>query len=110
MKHIRMKTTLALCILLISFSGGIKAGYGEQPGHGELKTVDNPDGGQFVYGQLTGQASKKDALVYMLHMVHEHFGDRPQVGKFLQSHDGNSLATFFTLNAKTLGGVRWRGW
>jgi len=104
LKHIRMKTTLALCILLISFSGGIKAGYGEQPGHGELKTVDNPDGGQFVYGQLTGQASKKDALVYMLHMVHEHFGDRPQVGKFLQSHDGNSLATFFTLNAKTLGG------
>jgi len=72
-----------------------------QPG---LKTVDNPGGGQFVYGSLTGQSSKVDALVYMLHLAHNHFGDKPQVGKFLQSRDGSSLATFFTLNAKTLGG------
>jgi hypothetical protein len=76
----------------------------QQPAHNDLKTVDNPGGGQFVYGSLTGQASKVDAMVYMLHLVHNHFGDKPQLGKFLQSHDGTSLATFFSLNAKTMGG------
>jgi len=102
--RIGKKSASALCVLFICISSGALLCYSEQPGHGELKTVDNPEGGQFVYGSLSGQKSKVDALVYMLHMVHEHFGDRPQVGKFLQSHDGNSLATFFTLNAKTLGG------
>lgn len=76
----------------------------QQPGHKELKTVDGPNGGQFVYGTLTGQSSREAAMIYMLHMVHDHFGDKPQVGKFLQSRDGSSLATFFTLNAKTLNG------
>jgi hypothetical protein len=76
----------------------------QQPGHSDLKTVDNPGGGQFVYGSLTNQASKVSAMVYMLHMVHTHFGEKPLVGKFLQSRDGSSLATFFTVNAKTLGG------
>jgi hypothetical protein len=74
-----------------------------QSANNDLKLVDNPSGGQFAYGSLTGQGSKADAVVYMLHKVHEHFGDKPQIGKFFQSRDGNSLATFFTLNAKTLG-------
>ena len=104
MNRIGKKTLLGLSALLIAMSAVIPFCYGEQPGHGELKTVDNPGGGQFVYGPLTGQKSKTDALVYMLHMVHQHFGAKPQVGKFLQSHDGSSLATFFTLNAATLGG------
>ena len=76
----------------------------QQPAQPGLKTVDNPGGGQFVYGALTGQASKTAALVYMLHMVHTHFGDKPVLGKLLQSRDGSSLATFFTLSAKTAGG------
>ena len=71
---------------------------------GDMKIVDNPGGGQFAYGSLTGEGTKVDAVVYMLRKVHDHFGDKPQVGKFFQSRDGNSLATFFTLNAKNMGG------
>ena len=76
----------------------------QQSGQGGLTTINNPTGGQLVYGSLTGQSSKAGALVFMLHTVHTHFGDRPQIGKLMQSRDGSSLATFFTLNAKTMGG------
>jgi hypothetical protein len=69
-----------------------------------LKTVDNPGGGQYVYGALTGQSTQVDAMVFMLRQVHGHFGDRPQIGKLFQSKDGGSLSTFFTLTAKTQRG------
>ena len=70
-----------------------------------LKTIDNPDGGQVVYGSLYGQSSFQGAMGFMLRQVHGHFGDRPQVGKFLQTKDGTSVAVFFNLNAKTQGGA-----
>ena len=101
---IRIVTKSAIFAVILGLSVGISTGTAQQPAQSGLKTVDNPGGGQFVYGPLTGQASKTDAIVYMLHLVHNHFGDKPQVGKFLQSRDGSSLATFFSLNAKTLGG------
>lgn len=104
MNRIQIKLALRLCVAFICLGAGIASSTGQQPAQSGLKTVDNPGGGQFVYGSLTGQFSKVDALVYMLHLVHNHFGDKPQLGKFLQSRDGSSLATFFTLNAKTLGG------
>jgi hypothetical protein len=69
-----------------------------------LKIVDNPGGGQFVYGSLNGQSSQADAMVFMLRQVHGHFGEKPQVGKLLRSRDNTSMAIFFTLNAKLQGG------
>lgn len=77
---------------------------GQQPARPEIKILDNPSGGQYAFGALTSQSNKADALVYMLHQVHGKFGDKPQVGKLFQSRDGSSLATFFTLNAKNMGG------
>ena len=53
---------------------------------------------------MTSQSNKADALIYMLHQIHGKFGDKPQVGKLFQSRDGSSLATFFTLMAKNMGG------
>jgi hypothetical protein len=73
-----------------------------QPQDG-LHTIDNPGGGQVVYGTLTGQTSLSNAMVYMLQQVHGHFGDRPQIGKFFQSRGGDSVATFFTVTAKNQG-------
>jgi hypothetical protein len=104
MSPIKMRLTLKLCAAILCLGVGGSSCNAQQSAQSGLKTVDNPGGGQFVYGPLTGQSSKVDAMVYMLHLVHNHFGDKPQVGKFLQSRDGGSLATFFTLNAKTLGG------
>jgi hypothetical protein len=65
-----------------------------------LHTINDPGGGQVVYGTLTGQSSLSSAMVFMLRQVHGHFGDRPQIGKFFQSRGGDSVATFFTLTAK----------
>jgi len=78
-----------------------------QPSDSTLKIVNGPSGGQFAYGSLTGQRTKTDAMVYMLRDIHRYFGDKPQVGKFFQSRNGESLATFFTLNAK--GGKQMAG-
>jgi hypothetical protein len=73
-----------------------------QAGDG-LHTINDPGGGQVVYGTLTGQSSLSNAMVYMLRQVHGRFGDRPQIGKFFQSRGGDSVATFFTLTAKNQG-------
>lgn len=69
-----------------------------------LKTIDNPGGGQIIYGPLDDQSSMKDAMVVMLRNIHGHFGDRPEIGKLFQTHGSDSLATFFTVTAKTQGG------
>jgi hypothetical protein len=69
-----------------------------------LKTINNPGGGQIVYGPLTGVSSLKTAMAYVLRTVHGHFDDRPKVGKFFQAKDGESVATFFTVTAKSQGG------
>jgi hypothetical protein len=101
---IRTSFPAKLLAVILSLAFAIVTCTAQQPAQNNLKTVNNPGGGQFVYGSLTGQSSKVDAMVYMLHLVHNHFGDKPQLGKFLQSRDGSSLATFFSLNAKTMGG------
>jgi hypothetical protein len=69
-----------------------------------LKTINNPGGGQIVYGPLTGVSSLQNAMVLVLRTVHSHFNDRPKVGKFFQAKDGQSVATFFTVTARSQGG------
>jgi hypothetical protein len=69
-----------------------------------LKTVDNPGGGQIVYGPVTGQTSIQGAMGAMLRNVHSRFGERPQIGRFFQSGGSDSVATFFTVTAKSQGG------
>jgi hypothetical protein len=74
-----------------------------------LTTIDNPGGGQIVYGPLTGQANMSDAMVLMLRKVHNNFGDRPQVGKFFESKDRDSVAVFFTVTARNQGNKQLAG-
>src|ERR1700732_125500 len=70
---------------------------------GGLKTIDNPGGGQIVYGPLTNVTSMRDAMAAMLHNVHGHFGDKPHIGKLFQTKGSDSVATFFQLTAKNQG-------
>lgn len=70
-----------------------------------FKVIDNPGGGQYIYGPLNGSGSMPDAIVYMLRQVHNYVRDRPQVGKFFQSRDGSSVSTFFTASAKNRGNL-----
>jgi hypothetical protein len=67
-----------------------------------LKVIDNPAGGQVVYGAVD-QDTPQTAMAAVLHYVHTHFGDAPIVGKVFQSRDGQNFGAFFTVTAKTQG-------
>src|SRR5450432_711344 len=96
---------LAVLSLTMAFSAGqSRPQSAPQSAKNEIKILDNPGGGQYAFGPMTSQSNKADALIYMLHQMHGKFGDKPQVGKLFQSRDGSSLATFFTLVAKNMGG------
>lgn len=67
----------------------------------DLTTIKNPGGGKIVYGPLTGTQSLQQGMISVLRTVHGHFGERPQVGKFFQARDGQSIATFFHVMERT---------
>jgi hypothetical protein len=69
----------------------------------DLKTIDNPGGGQVIYGSITGQTSPQGAMASILHYVHNRFGGRPQVTGIFQSRDGQFVGAFFTETATTQG-------
>jgi hypothetical protein len=65
-----------------------------------LKVIDNPGGGQVVYGPVD-QSTPQTAMAAVLHKVHMQFGQSPVVGKVFQSHDANNFGAFFTVVAKS---------
>jgi hypothetical protein len=71
--------------------------------------VNVPGGGQYIYGPFTGKGSMSDAVLYMLRNIHQYFGNRPELGKFVQSRDGTQTAAFFAVNAKAAGDKPMRG-
>ena len=73
-----------------------------------LKVIDNPGGGQVVYGAVD-QDTAPTAMAAVLHYVHTHFGEAPAVGKVFQSRDGQNFGAFFTVSAKTQGNKRIAG-
>jgi hypothetical protein len=68
-----------------------------------LKTIDNPDGGQLVYGSVTGQTTPQGAVATALRYTHGSFGDRPRIGTIFQSKDGQTFGVAFSLTAVKLG-------
>ena len=68
-----------------------------------FSVVNAPGGGQYIYGPFTGKGSMSEAVIYMLRSIHGYFGNRPELGKFVQSRDGTQTAAFFTVNAKAAG-------
>lgn len=95
MSHARPLIANALTGLLILVAASSNAD--------ELKTINNPGGGQIVYGALTGATSLQSGMSLALRKIHSSFGDRPQIGQFFQT-DSNSVATFFTVNGRTRSG------
>jgi hypothetical protein len=73
---------------------------------GGLKTINNPGGGQIVYGPMDPQPSLQAAMGTMLHLVHGHYGEKPQVGRLVQDHAGKQLAAFFNLTDHNFGSGR----
>src|ERR1017187_2192333 len=56
-----------------------------------LKTINTPQGGQIVYGQVDGAASEAAAMGAVLRTVHNQFGDKPEVGKIFRVHGTSSV-------------------
>jgi hypothetical protein len=50
--------------------------------HDALKVIDNPGGGQVIYGP-SDQDTPQTAMANVLHYVHTHFGAAPLVGNVL---------------------------
>lgn len=73
-----------------------------------LKVIDNPGGGQVVYGPVD-QSTTQAAMAAVLHYVHNHFGQSPAVGKVFQSRDAQNFGAFFTVTAKAQGDKRIAG-
>ena len=67
-----------------------------------LKVIDNPGGGQVVYGPVD-ESTPQMAMAAVLRYVHTRFGDSPVVSKVFQSRDSQNFGAFFTLTAKTQG-------
>jgi len=70
------------------------------PAQDALKVIDNPGGGEVVYGQVY-ESTAPTAMAAVLRYVHTRFGDSPLVGSVFQARDGQSFGAFFTLTAKT---------
>ena len=78
-------------------------------GPGGLRTIDNPGGGQVVYGPLTELHTNSNAMVFMLKQVHGHFGEKPQIGKFFRTQGSDSTAVFFNVTDRLRGNQRVAG-
>jgi hypothetical protein len=65
-----------------------------------LKVIDNPGGGQVVYGAVD-EPTPQAAMATVLRYVHTHFGQSPVVGKAFQSHDAKNFGAFFTVAPRT---------
>ncbi len=86
----------------------LAAALGANGAQNSLKVIDNPGGGQVVYGAVDQDTPPK-AMAAVLHYVHSHFGDAPVVGKVFQSRDAQNFGAFFTVTAKTQGDKRIAG-
>lgn len=64
---------------------------------GRLTTIDYPQGGQIVYGNVNGVTTQAAAMGSVLSSVHQQCGERPQVGRIFQVRGSNSVAAFFTV-------------
>jgi hypothetical protein len=90
--------------LLAALSIAAAAGFARADSGPALKTINNPSGGQVVYGIFDQESTLQGAMVSMLRKVHANFGERPQIGQFFQTRDQRTMGTFFTVAAKNQGG------
>jgi len=62
-----------------------------------LKTINNPQGGQVVYGLVDGATTRAAAMSTVLRIVHKNCGEKPQVGRVIKVRGTDSVAVFFTV-------------
>jgi hypothetical protein len=70
---------------------------------GGLKTINLPQGGKIVYGQVDGQTTEAGAMGAVLRSLHNSLGEKPQVGKLFDVRGTDSVATFFSVTRHDQG-------
>jgi hypothetical protein len=68
---------------------------------GGLKVIDNPGGGQVMYGPVANQTTPQGTMLSVLRYIHGHFGNRPQVGNIFEGRDSQTFGSFFLVTAKS---------
>jgi hypothetical protein len=101
---VSLSSVLICAAFLFTIAAAQKQPQQESQTNDSFKTISNPGGGQIVYGPLADQSTMQGAMIEMLRSVHSHFGEKPQIGNFFQAKGSNSVATFFSTNAKKQGG------
>src|SRR5580693_159865 len=66
-----------------------------------LKTINSPQGGKIIYGQVAGETTEAGAMASLLRMLHTQYGAKPQVGKFFEAKGTQSVAAFFSVGKLT---------
>lgn len=66
-----------------------------------LKTINPPQGGLIVFGQVDGQSTEAGAMGAILKHIHESMGEKPQVGKLFDVRGTESVAVFFTVKRRS---------
>jgi hypothetical protein len=69
-----------------------------------MQTINAPQGGKIVYGQVEGQSTEAGAMGAVLHSLHTQLGERPQVGKLFQVRGTQSVAAFFSVSRRNQPG------
>jgi hypothetical protein len=99
-------TALVSCAALIGLAAvSISSVRAQSP----LTTLENPGGGQIVYGMVDGQSTEAGAIGTILRSLHGRYGDKPQVGRPFRVTSSNSAAVFFTLTKRNQGGANVAG-
>src|SRR5689334_8457440 len=77
--------------------------------HAAMRTIQNPQGGTILYGQVEGQTTEAGAMAALLRQLHTQYGNRPNVGKLFEVRGTQSVAAFFQVTKgrqnSQLGGV-----
>lgn len=88
-------TTVAIVLPLLILSCAVA--------QGGLKSINSPQGGKIVYGQVEGQSTEAGAMGAVLRSLHQSLGEKPQVGKLFDVRGTDSVATFFTVTRHDQG-------
>jgi hypothetical protein len=107
MHHVHRNSLSLVAIISLLLALHVATASAESPEG--LKMIDNPGGGQVVYGPLTELRSSSGAMVFMLKQVHGHFGEKPEIGKFFQTSGSDSTAVFFNVTDRLQGNQRVAG-
>jgi len=76
---------------------------------GALQTINTPQGGKIIYGEVEGQTTEAGAMASLLRSIHSEYGERPQVGKLFQVRNSQSVAAFFSVTKRNGGNGQWEG-